>query len=180
MDWSNYPAPESGYTGDTLLESVESVAVMIGGGEQAVQRTLAVFEVMQTAAALGLPQVPDCLALVYPREAVAWQVYRTFGSPVTVEVLLAQLTATGDVAVPTPGELTPVVLDRVQVAMIGGTTPNVILRYKPDQYSPYRTFSQMIEAASCSVDPRIINGQPLPARATVLIDVVEPQVPAGE
>jgi len=178
MDWSNYPAPESGYTGDTLLESVESVAVMIGGGEEAVQRTLAVFDVMQTAAALGVPQVPDCLALVYPRESVAWQVYRTFGGPITVDVMLAQLTATGDTVVPAPGELTPVVLDRVQVAMIGGTTPQVILRYKPDQYSAFRTFSQMISAASCSVDPRIINGQPIAARATVLIDAIED--PAGE
>lgn len=169
MDWSNYPAPESGLTGADIIDNPDRLAVFLGGGDDAVQTSRALFDLCALAAII-LPNALDCLAVCYPREVTAWRQW-DLNKPITVDDLLARLTAIPDPQPPAGGVLVPVLLDRIIATNMGNTATNFSMRYRQTTVAPVKTLTQLTPPASIEIDPRVLSNPLTPARVAVAITV---------
>jgi hypothetical protein len=171
MDWSNYPAPEGGLTGESILTTPDDLAAFLGGDIAGMQANKALFDLLALAALTVAPAV-SCLSVCYPREVTAWQQWDA-NKPLTVDELLVWLASTPDPAQPAPGELVPVQLDRLQVSALGPAINNLIMRYRQTSTGPIKTLQQTVASAGVEIDPIIIASPTTPARVSVLVTVAE-------
>lgn len=172
MDWSNYPAPEGGLTGESVLATPDDLAAFLGGDQDTMQANRSLFELLYLAN-ISVPAAVSCLSVCYPREVTAWQQWDA-NKPLTVDELLVWLASTPDPEQPAPGELVPVQLDRVQVSTLGPTTSNLIMRFRQTSTGPIKTVQQTTGTAAVEVDPQIIANPTLPAKVSILLTVAQP------
>lgn len=166
MDWTGYPKGD--VTLDSVIDTPTSLAAFLGLDPV---EGAAIINLIEQAA--PLPAAVDGLSVPYGREVVAWRAWVSMQRTGTAGQLLEILATMPDPQDPDPGDpqLVPIVLDRMQVAIVGGIS-NVSLRYRPDSTQPVRTSSWTTDAVTVQLAPELL-GDPAGARVAVTITAPE-------
>lgn len=166
MDWTEYP--KNGLTSDTAIDSTTMLAAFLGLPNPQV------LDLIDQADTVD-PLAVDGLAVPFTREVTAWRGWQAIDRDGTVADLLVALADVPDPQAPPPGEpqLTPIVVDRMQISKID--TSYVTLRYRPAAGQPLVTAQFTTNDATVEVDSSLIGVvSPVGARVTVYVSAQDP------